>query len=156
MTTTATSTAAIDRESTREEILDEIKQLEMRLTELRAILPSSFKTLFRFRCSPANQKVWVYAATRSEADAKLHQKMSQDYGPDGWQLISKVVEEFDHPDQAVGLTEGNLLHSLGKADAELLFQDWQQDQKGRSANRPKGLKTRLERDIEAYQRLRQV
>lgn len=142
--------------TTREGILREINQLETRLTELRAMLPSPFRTLFRYRCSPANQKVWVYAATREEADEKLQQKMSQDYGTDGWQIDSPVVDEFDHPDHAVGLTEGNLLQCLSYADAEQLLQDSENDQKGRSADRPKGLKTRLERDIEAYRRSIQV
>jgi len=57
------------------------------------------------------------------------------------------------PAKAVGLTEGNLLKSLSRADAEQLSHDFEEDQKGRhDPNRPNGLKTRLERDIEEHRR----
>ncbi len=105
---------------TREAILQDIAQHEQRIAELRAILPSAFKTLFRFRCKPGNQKVWIYAATREEADRKLRDRMAPSYGNE-WSLASPIADEYASPKEAVGETSGSLFHSLTRDDAEELY-----------------------------------
>lgn len=144
-------TYAEDNLTDREEIIQAIGFHKMQLHTLRELLPNAYQTLYCFRCKPQS-KVWIYALTRQEAEKKLRQRMNRSY-QDSWQVVSQVVQEFDHPEKAAGLTNGNLFEYLSPAEANELLKDWNEDQKGRvpDPNRSKGLKTRLERDIEAYQ-----
>lgn len=145
MTAIATT---IDRES----ILQEINELETRLAELRAALPTAIKSFFRFRCHP-ERSVWVYALTRDEAERKLHARMNASYG-NQWSKASNVVDHYKSPTVAAVHSPGSLLRALGEADAHEFIADYRDDQKGRvdDPSRPKNLpKSQLEQDVDSYE-----
>lgn len=135
---------------TRDEILREISDLESRLEELRALLPSCLKTFYRFRCRP-EKYVWVYAENREQADQRLRDRMKRTYG-DGqaWQVVSKVVDQYNDPQVAAAQSHGNLLTYLSENEARSFVKDYHETQKGKVADpdRPKHLpQSQLERDI---------
>lgn len=142
------TTAIADRQA----ILNEINELEIRLVELRAMLPTAIKSFFRFRCKP-ERFVWVYGLTRAEAENKLRARMNRDYGSE-WQLTSNVVDQYNDPAIAATNSPGSLLQALPKADAKEFIADYRENENGRVADpdRPKNLpKSQIEQDVEAYE-----
>lgn len=142
---------------TREKILKEIDTLETRLAELRSRIPTAIKSFYRFRCRPP-KFVWVYASSRDEAEAKLHDRMNCDYPPDSagnptWSVASGVVDIFHEPQVAAANSPGNLLSCLTAADAAEFIADFRENERGREVDPEKTNlpKSQLEQDIESYE-----
>lgn len=148
--------SAVATES-REAILREINMLEDRLFELRASLPSCLKSFFRFRVKPGKFS-WAYAITRDEAEAKVTARMNASY-EDGWEFTSKVVDQFNDPQNAANQSSGNLLLCLPEADALEFATDWDVEQAGKTKDKSKSKdfpKSRLECDIEDWQKIQRA
>lgn len=140
---------------TRSEILREITELECRIEELRALLPTCIKSFFRFRCRP-EKYVWVYAETREQAEQRLHARMQRNYNEKGktWELVSKTVDQFNDPQVAAAQCHGNLLTYLTEDQAREFFNDYQANERGKAPdpNRPKHFPpNQLERDISDWE-----
>ncbi len=137
----------------RNEILSEIAEHQLRITELQGLLSQTtvFKSFWHFRCEP-ERHVLVYASTREQANERLQKRMNSSYGPKGWKLAIKTVQVLDNPQQACTTAPDNLLRCLSEAEALEFLQDWEENQKGR-ADKPK-LKdvplSQLEKDIKSY------
>jgi hypothetical protein len=149
---------------TRDEILAEIQGCETRLVELRAMLPTTTKSFFRFRTRP-EKFVFIYADCREIAERKLHERMNKNYPPDEsdsprWWIVSQVVDIYHDASIAAANTPGNLLTSLSPADAAEFVRDYRENERGRvdDPNRPKNLpKSQVERDVENWEaRQRQI
>ena len=146
----------IDRENLltdREEILRAIAFHESRVLVLRANLPNVVKQFYRFRCKP-EQNVWVYAATREQADQRLRDRMDKAYGANGWRIASTVVDVYSNPDDAAANTPSNLFRSLTIAEGKECLADYQANKRGRSdkPKLPNVGKSRLELDAEGYEK----
>lgn len=140
-------------EMTREEILREISECEARLVTLRAKLPTSIKSFFRFRCKP-EKYVFIYADTREQAERKLYERMNQSYGS-GWEIASGVVDHFKDPKIAANNCHGSICRALTEADAREFIKDFHENRKGRAddPDKPKNLpKSQLAQDVESYER----
>ena len=136
----------------RDEILQAIAFHDAQLVTLRAKLPTSVKNFYRFRCKP-ERFVWVYAANREQADARLHERMNKSYG-DGWSITVNVVDLYENPIDASANASGNLFRCLGEAEAREFLEDWKANQRGR-ADAPKlkhVVKNQLEHDAEEYEK----
>lgn len=141
------STETLDRN----EVLREIAECEARIDELRALLPTCIKTFFRFRCRP-EKYVWVYAETREQAEQRLHARMQRTYTDKEktWELVSKVVDQYNDPQIAAAQSHGNLLTYLTEDEAREFFNDYRANKRGMApdANRPKHFPpSQLERDV---------
>lgn len=117
-------------ELSRAEILAELKELELRKLELQQLLPSTVKSFYLFRCKPETH-VWIYAASREQAEERLHTRMNNSYGKGLWTVASKVVEVFADPQDVAAKTSGNFLQSLTRAEAMEFLDDYDQNQNGR-------------------------
>src|SRR5262245_16414729 len=117
------------QQTERAKILAEINELESRLIGLRAVLPPSFKVFYVFRTN--KRQTWVYASNIEEATRKLHERMNRDYGPEGWERTSKVVDQYTDPQSASANSPGNLCSSLSRADALEFIRDWKDNQRGK-------------------------
>lgn len=136
-------------ELTRNEILNEIAQHETRLEELRAMLPSCMKTVYRFRTRP-ERYTYIYAINREQAERRLHERMA--HRKTEWSLASTVVDAFHDPAIAVNQCRGNLLTYLTEREAREFAQDYRASQAGKTNDRPKDApKSQLERDVEDWE-----
>jgi hypothetical protein len=142
------TTATADRAA----ILEEIGQLEMKLAELRAMLPSPVKNFYCFRCHPES-RVWVYAASREQANQRLYDRMNRAYG-DSWNIASKSVQVYSNARDAAANSPGNLFRSLADAEAREFLADYRADQNGRAEQpKPKHVpKSQLEIDAEHFEK----
>lgn len=144
-------------ELTREEILREIAEHEIRLDELRAMLPSCMKSFYRFRCHP-EKYVWAYAASREEAQHSVRARMNKNYGRD-WKVVSGVVDVYNDPQIAATQCNGNLLTYLSENEAREFVKDYHANLRGKVADpdRPKHLpQSQIERDVLDWTRLQQA
>lgn len=135
----------------RENVLREIQALELKLAELRAMLPTALKSFFRFRGKPFRYCM-VYALDREQAEAKLFERLAEQYGPDGF-TVHPVVDTYATPQAAAANSQGNLLACLSRADVQEFLADWEAEQVGRvdDPSKPEHLpKSQLERDIDVY------
>lgn len=137
---------------TRQQILNEISQLESRLIELRDLLPSTIKSFYRFRCHP-ERHVFIYAGDRKTAEEKLRERMDTNYG-DNWSIASGVVDVFNDPKIAACNSPGNLMRALSQADAQEFLADYRADQIGRAEEKGREnlAKSQLEIDIASHER----
>ncbi|MBA2113667.1 hypothetical protein [Bremerella alba] len=148
----STETNTLDRN----DILREIAECEARIDELRALLPTCIKTFFRFRCRP-EKYVWVYAENREQAEQRLHARMHKTYGnTEAWQVVSKVVDQYDDPQNAAVQSHGNLLTYVTEAEAREFVNDYRANERGKTPdpNRPKHLPlSQLEKDVSDWEHL---
>lgn len=146
-------TAIEDRQTDRDDQLQAIAFHEMRLTLMRAALDTAIKRFYHFRCHP-QQHVYVYAADKQQASARLRERMSRSYGNEGegWKITSQVVKVYDDPIEACNAAPDNLLRCLSESEAREFIADYDADKKGRAEPpRPKDVPMpQLERDIENY------
>lgn len=138
------------------ELIDEINRLELRLIELRAMLPSAVKLFFRFRCSP-QRYVWVYALSQEIAERQLHARMNRQYG-ESWRVASAVVDVYSEPEKAAVDAPDSILKCLSREEALDFLADWKNDRqhrpkKPRRENLPK---SQLEIDIEAFEQMLRI
>jgi hypothetical protein len=141
----------------RDEILAAIAFHDAQLIALRAKLPTSVKNFYRFRCKP-ERFVWVYAANREQAEARLNARMNQSYG-NGWSMTVNVVDVYENPIDASANTPGNLFRCLSESEAREFLEDWKANQRGRGETKKLKdvVKNQLEHDAEEYEkRLRQI
>ncbi|PHR93899.1 MAG: hypothetical protein COA78_32460 [Blastopirellula sp.] len=94
----------------RIDCIAEIKQLEARIYELKASIPSPYWKLFMFRVSPGS-KNWQYAESLADAEKALNETMTRDYG-DSWSQTSEKVDVYDSPEQILGIVAGNVFKAV--------------------------------------------
>lgn len=134
----------------RNELLDQIADLESKLFVLRERLPECYKIFFVFYTD--KRRIWVYAETREQAVKQLEQRMNQDYGAGGWKLTSSAVLQYVDPTHAATNSPGSLLQSLSRDDALSFIQDFRDNQRGRVPRSKDMPKSQLEQDVENYER----
>ena len=109
---------------TRDEILKEIAELESRVRVLRHQRPSLILPFWRFKLiRPAQSYVLAYAPDLESAKESVFNRLSADYGPDGFALHPKV-DKYNSPEDASANSSGNLCRCLPESEALEFISDF--------------------------------
>jgi len=119
--TTATQTT-----NERAEILAEIEYHEAQILELKARLPRRTLSLWCFVLARPRSRVWVYAATRGEANQLVQARLAAEYGESF--TLAGDAEEFTDPFEAARSSKsGNLVKALTPNQRQQFIADFRAD-----------------------------